>query len=445
MNRPFNDQAVTDPQLPVNLVRKLGGWSTQAQSYPVFSPTWFRYRALAMLVPMAVFALILVGVGFLSNVIADEQLEMTPLMFNIGLAVEWGAYAILVFGGRWSASLVYRRHWSQRKEAIGIVTAIVLGILLATAIHEGDDYYGEKLKAEQRAAHQQEEAVAALPVPSFTSAEKSASSANHRPDAQAKKIKDDAARFLGRAIWLVMATWLGGSFDLLAYFRQRRALHDALRQQELDEARSRRNEAEMRLSVLAAQIEPHFLFNTLAGVRSAIRSDPARGIAIIDHLVDYLRATIPQMRSDANAATTQLDSQLNAARAYLGVMHARLPRLSYSVDCTPDLLTLPVPPLMLISLVENAVKHGIEPKPGAARIDVLARKISDAEGQYIELSVTDDGVGFSGVTSGNGIGLANIHERLTQLYGKRAHLNLKGRPQGGVVASITLPIEAASA
>jgi sensor histidine kinase YesM len=96
---------------------------------------------------------------------------------------------------------------------------------------------------------------------------------------------------------------------------------------------------------------------------------------------------------------------------------------------------------MLISLVENAVKHGIEPKLGAARIEVLAHKFSNASGEYIELSVSDDGVGFSAATSGSGIGLANIRERLAQLYGTKAQLNLKARPQGGVVASIVLPLE----
>jgi LytS/YehU family sensor histidine kinase len=247
---------------------------------------------------------------------------------------------------------------------------------------------------------------------------------------------------LNRLIEVILAVWWGGGLDLLAYFRQRRALTDALAQQELERARVGRNEAEMRLSVLAAQIEPHFLFNTLTGVRAAIRSDPARGIAIIDHLVDYLRATIPQMRSDANQSQVLLEPQLDAARAYLGVMAARLPRLSFSVECDPALLNQPVPPLMLISLVENAVKHGIEPKPGPVHIAVLARKIDGESGARLELVVTDDGAGFSGATSGSGIGLANIRERLAQLYGKRAELVLKARAEGGVAASISLPIAA---
>jgi hypothetical protein len=432
-----SNRSMADQQLPIGLVRKLGGWSAQAQSYPVFSPTWFRYRALSMILPMMVFAVILAATAIFSVEVAHEQPEMPPVWLYLSLVATWLAYVLLVFGGRWLAKLVYRRHWSAKKEAVGVVVAILFGIVFATAVYEGTDYYGDKWK--DSFVKEQEKTVKAnltSPDPdSLKSAEK------REKEAQSRKAKEDAGRWLGRGIWAIMVAWLGGIFDLVAYFRQRRALRNATMQQELDEAKEKRNEAEMRLSVLAAQIEPHFLFNTLAGVRSAIRNDPTRGIVIIDHLVEYLRATIPQMRNEANAPTVLLESQLNAARAYLGVMSARLPRLSFSVDCAPDLLTLPVPPLMLISLVENAVKHGIEPKLGAARIEVLAHKFSNASGEYIELSVSDDGVGFSAATSGSGIGLANIRERLAQLYGTKAQLNLKARPQGGVVASIVLPLE----
>lgn len=440
MRQVKSDQSTVDQQLPIGLVRKLGGWSAQAQTYPVFSPTWFRYRALSMLLPMGVFAVIMAAAGVFSKEVANEEPEYPAILLYVSLAVTWATYAILVFGGRWLASLVYRRHWSPKKEAIGLVTAIIFGIVFATTLNKAGDYYGDKWKEAILKEQAQERAAS----PGSMSPEAIKAEEKREKDAASKKHMEDASRVLGWGIWAIMAIWLGGISDLVAYFRQRRALRDALIQQELDEAKGKRNEAEMRLSVLAAQIEPHFLFNTLAGVRSAIRNDPERGIAIIDHLVEYLRATIPKMRSEANVTTVLLESQLNAARAYLGVMSARLPRLSYSIDCPSDLLGLPVPPLMLISLVENAVKHGIEPKPGSARIEVTARKVRDAEGEQLELSVHDDGVGFSGATSGSGIGLANIRERLVQLYGKNARLGLKARPEGGVVASITLPIEAVS-
>ncbi len=234
--------------------------------------------------------------------------------------------------------------------------------------------------------------------------------------------------------------YTGGAVDFWYFFRQKKRLLEVMRQQELQQAQDARREAELRLSVLAAQVEPHFLFNTLAGVRSAILTEPQRATAIVDHLVDYLRATIPQMRNDGSSAQARLKQQLEAASAYLGLMHARIPRLSYSVDS--EVSDAALPPLMLISLVENAVKHGVEPKIGPVHIAVHARRVEQDGAAMLELTVEDDGVGFAGSSTGSGIGLANIHERLTSMYGERASLILKARAEGGVAATILLPLEA---
>jgi hypothetical protein len=239
-------------------------------------------------------------------------------------------------------------------------------------------------------------------------------------------------------LWLVC--WLGGITDLIAFVRQRGKLDDALQAQNLRRASAARAEAELRLSVLAAQVEPHVLFNTLASMRSAIVSDQVRAAAIVDHLVDYLRATIPQMRHDAISSSVPLSSQLDAARAYLALMRERMPRLSFSVDAEPGLDAAQVPPLMLISLVENAVKHGVEPKLGPASIAVSARRTTMDETVLLELQVSDDGVGFGNATSGGGIGLANIQERLASLYGPQAGLALKALPDGGIAAILHLPL-----
>ncbi|HAV36186.1 MAG TPA: sensor histidine kinase [Massilia sp.] len=198
--------------------------------------------------------------------------------------------------------------------------------------------------------------------------------------------------------------------------------------------------AEAQLRLLQAQIEPHFLFNTLSGVRAAMLSDPARGVAMIDHLVDYLRATIPQLRADRAQLFVPLGSQLDAAQAYLGIIAARMPRLAFRVDCPPELRDAAIPPLMLISLVENAVKHGIELKKGPALIEVAARRTQVEDTALLELSVADDGLGFGGATSGSGIGLSNIRERLKHLYGGAAALSLRAGDSGGVMASIVLPL-----
>jgi signal transduction histidine kinase len=239
---------------------------------------------------------------------------------------------------------------------------------------------------------------------------------------------------------LLLVCWLGGLTDLVAFVRQRGKLDDVLRDQALRRADAARAEAELRLSVLAAQVEPHFLFNTLASVRSAIVSDQARAAAIVDHLADYLRATIPQMRDEAARGSVPLGHQLDAARAYLALMHERMPRLAFAMEAEPGLETAQVPPLMLISLVENALKHGVEPKAGPARITVAARRAVEAGEALLELEVRDDGVGFGSATSGAGVGLANIQERLAGLYGRKAGLTLKALPEGGVAAILRLPL-----
>ena len=117
-------------------------------------------------------------------------------------------------------------------------------------------------------------------------------------------------------------------------------------------------------------------------------------------------------------------------------MAARMPRLAFSIEAAPELLGPPCPPLMLISLAENAVKHGVEPKVGPACVCVQPRRIAS---DRLEISVSDDGAGFSASAAGSGLGLANIRERLRQIFGEQAALTLKARPEGGVTAILTLP------
>src|SRR5206468_758375 len=159
----------------------------------------------------------------------------------------------------------------------------------------------------------------------------------------------------------LLAFSLGGGFALRGWQTERNALAALAQERALAQAHAQRREAELRLSVLAAQVEPHFLFNTLAGVRSAIATDPARASEMIDRLVEYLRAAIPRLRSDGSAQAT-VGAQFDIVRAYLALMAARMPRLSYAIDAAPGLLQAHCPPLMLISLAENAVKHGVEMK-----------------------------------------------------------------------------------
>ncbi len=265
------------------------------------------------------------------------------------------------------------------------------------------------------------------------------------PDGKAMQQRASAGltwvfRGLGFALKGLMAYGIAGGFALYAYRAEKRKLALEQQQRELAEAQAARRETELRLSVLAAQVEPHFLFNTLAGLRSAVESDSARAIDLIDGLVDYFRATIPTLREGQSTASL-VGAQFDVARAYLKLMRARLPRLSFTIFAPPHLLNARCPPLMLISLVENSVKHGVEPKRGATHIDVTASEMMGSVPPQLQIVVRDDGAGFDADGAGAGIGLANIKERLQHMYGRNASLSLEVPAPGGVQAVLTLPLE----
>jgi Histidine kinase len=247
-------------------------------------------------------------------------------------------------------------------------------------------------------------------------------------------------RGLGLALKGLMAYTAAGGFALYAYRAEKRKLAFEQQQRELAEAQAARRETELRLSGLAAQVEPHFLFNTLAGLRSAVESDSARAIDLIDGLVEYFRASIPTLR-DGHSTQWFVGAQFDVARAYLKLMRARLPRLSFTIFAPPHLLNARCPPLMLISLVENSVKHGVEPKRGATHIEVTASEVIASVPPQLKIVVRDDGAGFDADGAGAGIGLANIKERLQHMYGARASLSLEVPEHGGVQAVLTLPLE----
>lgn len=220
------------------------------------------------------------------------------------------------------------------------------------------------------------------------------------------------------------------------WFEQQRAL--SLR---AARAEAERQLAEARLSALKAQAEPHFVFNTIAHLRRLIAIDPPKAQVLADHLADFLRASLGSLR--ANWTTVEADLKL--VDAYLGLVSARLgERLQVALHAQPDALPLRVPPLMLLTLVENAVQHGIEPKAEGGRICVSAQRQGPSGNGRLLLSVEDSGVGFGrAATGGSGVGLANLRERLRSTYGESAELTLKAAPTGGVIASLDLPSEAA--
>lgn len=258
-------------------------------------------------------------------------------------------------------------------------------------------------------------------------------------EAKARTYHKQASTWFTSFVYLLVLTLFGTKALVGGKKRAEAEMQTATAAAERESMQRQLSEAKMQ--AMQAQVEPHFLFNTLAGVRAAMQSDPARGIVMIDHLIDYLRATIPQLRADRASKFVALGSQLDAVTAYLGVIQARMPRLDVRVICPEDLRSAAIPPLMLISLAENAVKHGIEPKKGPAAIIVTAAA-READGQrMLKVTVQDDGAGFA-ASAGNGIGLSNIRARLLHLYGNDAALLLQTVEQGGVAASIMLPLRA---
>ena len=190
------------------------------------------------------------------------------------------------------------------------------------------------------------------------------------------------------------------------------------------------------MEALQAQIEPHFLFNTLGSIDQLIQTDPPRASKMQQSLIRYLRSAMPQMR-DGGRPT--LNQQLGLCRAFLEIMAVRMEGRLQSVVVVPEGLKSAVfPSMMLQTLVENAIKHGLEPKSEGGLIEIAAEIV---DGQ-LAVHVRDTGVGFMPKGDG-GVGLANVRERLKVLYRDRAELIISVPPGGGTRATILLPYEVA--
>ncbi|HET9644081.1 MAG TPA: histidine kinase [Burkholderiaceae bacterium] len=192
-----------------------------------------------------------------------------------------------------------------------------------------------------------------------------------------------------------------------------------------------------RLQLLQSQLEPHMLFNTLANLRVLIVLDPPRAQAMLDRLIAFLRATLGASRSRSHS----LEAECERLRDYLALMSIRMgERLSTEFDIPTGLAQVPVPPLLLQPLVENSIRHGLEPKVEGGRIRIGAA----SDGNSLTLTVRDTGVGLSGAPPSDGtrFGLQQIRERLHALYGDNASLLLGDAPdaEGGTLARITLPL-----
>lgn len=225
------------------------------------------------------------------------------------------------------------------------------------------------------------------------------------------------------------------TFGILAIWH----FHDEARmleaQAEARAERLRRSEQEAlttrtELALLQAQIEPHFLFNTLSNVVGLIDTDAAAARQMLLDLTALLRTSLARTRRPV----VTLGEELDLLRAYLGIMAVRMgDRLSWQIEAPPDVLAIELPPLLVQPLVENAIRHGLEPKAGAGHLHIDCRR----EGTMLAIEVSDDGAGCADIDEGTG--LANVRRRLAGTFGTDGRLALTIRPGGGLAARLTLP------
>ena len=245
-----------------------------------------------------------------------------------------------------------------------------------------------------------------------------------------------------RRFWGDMLYWMviGGGVAAIHGFQQRAAAAAAtLHQARIDQVALAKQMLEARLQVMRAQIEPHFLFNTLANVKRLCQTDVDGGITMLDNLVRYLRAALPRMREEQST----LAQEAELVQSYLAVLKIRMgARLRYSIDVPRALGDQPFPPMMLLTLAENAIKHGLNPSSTGGSIAIRAM----ASQGVLEIRVADSGVGFgAAATGGTGVGLANTRARLAAIHGDAAELEFMANEPTGVIAVIRMPLAATAA
>jgi len=241
----------------------------------------------------------------------------------------------------------------------------------------------------------------------------------------------DTTALLARVVrWAMIAGILALAY---VFWRKDMAVAAGVRWAARRRARADRALAAAQLQALRRQIEPHFLFNTLATIRQMAQSDPKSGQRLLSHLLNFVRRTLVS----AEETRSTLGQEIELSEAYLGVYRERLGgRMTFTVAIGDDLKAIACPPLTVATLVENAIKHGISPSVDGGHVSLTARRDGDAA----IIDVADTGAGFSGL-SGNGTGLANIRARLAALYGPAAGCELQANAPRGVIARLRLPIE----
>ncbi|MFN9103735.1 MAG: sensor histidine kinase [Betaproteobacteria bacterium] len=248
---------------------------------------------------------------------------------------------------------------------------------------------------------------------------------------------------IGDALMQLTLLWIAASAILkFTYKGTQQAQKQAARATETAEAESlKRQVVEARMAAMQAQVEPHFLFNTLASIDHLIETDPARASQMQKNLIALLRASMPTLREAGGGGggngVRELGREIAVIRPYLEILKVRMEeRLTTEAAVPEGLLSAEFPPMMLQTLVENAIKHGLEPKAEGGHLRVAGEIVHGK----LQMTVADTGLGFGkAATAGTGVGLANIRERLQLLYGSRATLTVAENQPSGTVVTITVP------
>ncbi len=382
-------------------------WRWGYQHFPVFSWTWWRGRLLIF--GLGALALTLMtGMGSLMDFDDNTAAIVMTLKFGVGV---FG----MIFFGATAMTLARENIANPMWQRVFVTVGLMVGLVCAVVM---DSWSSREIEQAFAAHSQSRQAIESM---------------------LAQQSESETRRWalIDALIVFGIYFWCAGGIAFIRYWREPGMMQRWQMQQELSQARADQHEAESRLSILQAQIEPHFLFNTLAAVKGVLRSEPDRAEAAIDDLVDYLRASIPRFNQQQQLASNSLSQQVTLCEKYLALMQLRMgERLRYKTLIESELESQAFPPLILISLVENAIKHGLEPKEHGGEVTIQIT----TEGTSLQIEVADSGIGLNAdkPAHSSGLGLKNIRDQLKLLYPDRARLDLAANPAGGVTATITI-------
>lgn len=401
-----NEGRPIDAPLPTDVWAAGFGRFDAYRRYPAYTWPWFRRRAL-VLWPLAVVHGMFFGVWHAASM--TSWADMIPLGSRGALAS-----VLTVSVGPLMALFVRYRRLPYVTEAVLVVAAVIAGAVMGHFLQQAVSDYHAMLMTHHRGKSM------------------------HTPTA-VRSVSQIIGMLMGQLPYWIGLFLFSGGWELKSYFSERRLLGEHERRRDLDTLRRDKAESDLRLAVLQAQIEPHFLFNTLASIRSLVSADPERATATINALASYLRTTLPKLRGDVGLRSATLGEQIDICASYLDLMRIRIgERLRVVIDVTSELRAMHFPPLLLIPLVENAVKHGVEPQAKPATIAIRARLVGDGQSRALQIDVEDDGVGLC-TSVGTGVGLANVRDQLRHCFGTVATLAVDSLPGGGVRSRITLP------